>query len=542
MKDRMRKYTGWTLIILLTHSLSIYSGEWLPRRRPVAVSYSDRSTTHTYRAPVASSHAPIPAQYGVILEAPVRRSRYSQPVKRKTSSFAEGRRWGQPRYRGQSNDIPVPILTTEGQPKTLPMPKADESAKPTPKATANSSPQTPPLFKTTPYATSHPNTGGPVVISQPVAQPTCNDCWWQNSKANGDHLTPIEYFQNPFNNRWTIRAEAVRWRLQEDEFPTLATQGVASAFNPVPAALGQPSTQSILGGDLGGDGLDGGQLTIGWWLDPNHGFGLEGRAMHIQNDWQVQSVASTGLPILGVPFFNANTGAEAAALVAQPGVSSGSVTASFRSRLWAAEANIRTNHLIGPCSKLDLIAGFRAMGLEEEFSLSVQSLTQGANPTLTQSLDRFATRNRFYGGQIGAVAEFLRGRWSLEISTKAAIGNTKQWVDIAGMSSIQTAGMNPVGLQNGIFARPSNIGTYSRNELSWISELGVSVGYQLTDCLKVMVGYDLLYWSNVARPGDQFDRVVDPTNPTAPGSRPQPRFDDAGFWAQGVRAGLEFRY
>ena len=40
-------------------------------------------------------------------------------------------------------------------------------------------------------------------------------------------------------------------------------------------------------------------------------------------------------------------------------------------------------------------------------------------------------------------------------------------------------------------------------------EIGFTLGYDLTSRLKATVGYTLLYWSNVARPGDQIDLNVD---------------------------------
>jgi hypothetical protein len=61
------------------------------------------------------------------------------------------------------------------------------------------------------------------------------------------------------------------------------------------------------------------------------------------------------------------------------------------------------------------------------------------------------------------------------------------------------------------------------------------------------VGYNFLYWSNVIRPGNQVDRVINPNLlPPANGlggpNRPTFEFHGSDFWAQGVSFGLEFRY
>jgi hypothetical protein len=67
----------------------------------------------------------------------------------------------------------------------------------------------------------------------------------------------------------------------------------------------------------------------------------------------------------------------------------------------------------------------------------------------------------------------------------------------------------------------------------------------------VFAGYDFLYWSNVARPGNQICLNVDergiPTGgPFTPGFRASfpapPLFTESSFWAQGVSFGLKLRY
>jgi len=62
--------------------------------------------------------------------------------------------------------------------------------------------------------------------------------------------------------------------------------------------------------------------------------------------------------------------------------------------------------------------------------------------------------------------------------------------------------------QGGLLALPSNIGTQTRNRFAVIPELGVKVGYQLTDHIRVYAGYNFLYASSVVRPGNQIDPVI----------------------------------
>jgi len=99
--------------------------------------------------------------------------------------------------------------------------------------------------------------------------------------------------------------------------------------------------------------------------------------------------------------------------------------------------------------------------------------------------------------------------------------------------------------------------------ISVVPELGINIGYQITDHLRAYVGYNVIYWSDVVRPGDQIDRVINTTqlpNPTLvvngvivppqPNTpllnpalrRPAFSFNGSDFWAQGVNFGLEFKY
>jgi hypothetical protein len=68
----------------------------------------------------------------------------------------------------------------------------------------------------------------------------------------------------------------------------------------------------------------------------------------------------------------------------------------------------------------------------------------------------------------------------------------------------------------------------------------------LTSCLRVTAGYTLLYWSGVARPGDQIDLDVN-LSQVAPNimvgpARPEFRWVGSDLWVQGLSAGLHYRF
>ena len=102
----------------------------------------------------------------------------------------------------------------------------------------------------------------------------------------------------------------------------------------------------------------------------------------------------------------------------------------------------------------------------------------------------------------------------------------------------------------GFLASGSNSGDYTRNVFAVVPEVGVNVGYQVTDHLRAFAGYTFLYWSSVVRPGDQIDLGLSGTqiptdsryNPTAGPARPAVLLRDTSFWAQGINVGIEFRY
>src|SRR5262249_17255125 len=95
----------------------------------------------------------------------------------------------------------------------------------------------------------------------------------------------------------------------------------------------------------------------------------------------------------------------------------------------------------------------------------------------------------------------------------------------------------------------ANIGKLTKNEVSVVPQLGVNIGYQLTENIQIFGGYTFLYWTHVVRPGDQIDTVLDVnripnfgTAPTATSVRPLVTFNQTDFWVQGVSIGVAFSW
>jgi hypothetical protein len=131
------------------------------------------------------------------------------------------------------------------------------------------------------------------------------------------------------------------------------------------------------------------------------------------------------------------------------------------------------------------------------------------------------------------------------------VGNVKQEVMIQG-TTVSTLPNGTVVLPNpgvgGLLAQRTNIGTYTRNEFGIVPELGATLGYQVTQHLRLTAGYSFIYWSNVVRPGDQIDTTVNPNlmppeNPVETAFlNPRFAFQQTDYWVQGLSLGGEYRW
>jgi hypothetical protein len=257
---------------------------------------------------------------------------------------------------------------------------------------------------------------------------------------------------------------------------------------------------------------------------------------------------------LARPFFNLNLGGEDAQIGVFPGVATGSVSANLYSRLWGGNGDFRANLCAGCNYRVDLLGGFRYLDLRESLQITEDLNVLPTSATFAGShilvSDRFGTHNQFYGAEIGTMAEYRTGPWSVDLRTKVAVGNTHQVVDINGFQNITSPAGATSTFTGGLLALATNIGRSSRDHFTLVPEVGLNVGYQFSEHWRAFVGYDFLYWSHVLRPGDQIDRGLDvtfipnfPTNLMPTGQvRPAVPLKETGFWAQGVNLGVEFRF
>jgi hypothetical protein len=365
-------------------------------------------------------------------------------------------------------------------------------------------------------------------------------------------------------HRWWVDGEYLLWKIKDGPIPgPLVTTG--SLADPVPGALGQPSTVVLYGQDeLDYKPSSGFRLMFGGWFDRQglfgfeaDGFMLETHTIHFE-----ANADDAGSPFLARPFISTLDGRQQAAIITAPTAALGGIDIFSDSRFWGGEGDFLVGGLVtGPGTRFDLLAGFRYLGLKDELRFS-QSSTLLANgqaffdgdlvlaPDIISIRDLFETLNQFFGGQVGLRGETRWGPLTLGGVAKAGIGSTRQDVKITGHTALtDSTGLTHLR-QGGLYSQDSNIGWYNRDEFSFVGELGVRLGWQIFSFLNAHVGYTLLYWDNVARPGDQITQVINPriapTNSVGPGPllplQPSHVYRSTNFWAQGLTVGFELRY
>jgi len=417
----------------------------------------------------------------------------------------------------------------------------------------------------TPLPAPAPVAGAPVA-SAPAAAPTggvvprlTDWCCTPGAPAEGGSYSDgagLGYAYDGvgmIGSKFYFRAEYLLWWLKGPDLPVLVTTSPFASQG----ILGNPGTVVLYGGTTEEfDPFHGGRFTIGWWCDPCNRWGIETTAFFLGQQKLKFDASSEQYPLLGRPFFNINLGVEDAELTAAPGIATGTVTIRHPTSLWGIETNLRCAPRCGGWfSNCQWFVGTRYLDLGEGLTIVEDVTVVGdVDPPAMQGDraivgDEFLTRNQFIGGQVGFDAEWRWNRWVLNVKPKIAIGVNHQTVKIDGYQSVQRGGAT-LPFVGGLLALPSNIGRHERNRFAVVPELGVNLGYQITDNLTATIGYTFMYWTNVVRPGDQIDRVLDinqipnfrPPAPAAPQRRPVVPFKESGFWAQGMNLGLEYRY
>ncbi len=353
---------------------------------------------------------------------------------------------------------------------------------------------------------------------------------------------------------WYGEADLLIWWLKGNPAPPL----VATSPDGTP----RPDAAVVPGADVlvGGRGIDdnyrpGVRITLGRWLDPCQYTGVEATWFNVgdgANSGNFYGDSNT-YSILGRPFYDIGLGLENAQLVAFPNVVEGSIETVTESDLNSVSVLLRRNLSDDCCRRIDLVGGYRYVRFREALSIyeSIVSIDPGGLVpvgTTFDVLDVFGVENDFHGGEIGLDTLFRRGCWDFNVLTKLAIGNMHQTALIDGLTIIDMPYSDPTVGAAGVLAVQSNRGTTSWDEFALIPELNLGVRYHFSERLSLALGYSLLWITDVARTGQQIDRVINTTQwpvnggvPIGP-ARPEVLNGHSDMWVQGLNLGVVFEY
>src|SRR6516162_7333994 len=330
-------------------------------------------------------------------------------------------------------------------------------------------------------------------------------------------------------DRYWVDAAVLGWKIGNAPQPTpLVTAGSLAA--PFPGALGQPGTSVQIGGTSASLPMElGGRLALGTWIERAAGLGIE-----IGGFVLTPATTPNGMPgsaTYAVPVFDlsgyTSGGAPGQSVYVLPGPFpngpgfTGAMQRTMSAQMAGAElVGIYRLH-DDRALTVEALAGYRWLQLTERLDFDVQTAGVAGSSNAGQmfgSHDGFHARNSFNGAQIGMRAEAQYAGFVLRASLKGALGDMYRGLSVEG-SSATTAGtlFFPVSggagstLGGGIFAQPSNIGTYGSHQLAGVAELGVRTGYRVTEALIPYVAYNALYVGSIIRPGDAMNPAINTT-------------------------------
>ena len=176
-----------------------------------------------------------------------------------------------------------------------------------------------------------------------------------------------------------VRAEALLWWTKGGQIPPLLTTSPDGTPQAQAGVLGQPGTVVLLGNqELNNDFRAGGRISFGTWLDACDNFGVEFSYLGLGQSIDQFTMTSTGSPILARPFFNADTGAEDAHLIAYPDLLQGTFSCTSTSDFQVAEFLMRRAIARACGYRIELLAGYRFQQLAEGLDIADTSARRPA--------------------------------------------------------------------------------------------------------------------------------------------------------------------
>lgn len=370
-------------------------------------------------------------------------------------------------------------------------------------------------------------------------------------------------FRSEILGRLWVDADYLLWATSAVGLPALATSSPSGTSLTDVGVLGRPGTRVAFGaGDADGPMRSGGRITAGYWWEPSQQRGVEAGWFGLTSATDAVNLESAGgSPWLARPYRDASTGMEAAVVVPPPGIIPSDLSLleqSISARQTAAFSGVDVlyRHAIASerLHRRYLVGGWRFFMLEDSLSITQEAVVTGASGDPSEqsisASDSFRSLSLFNGGEFGVVERWWRGRMSLEVLGKVALGASSVSTTIDGMTAVtdtDSAGTVVTdSFRGGLLAQPTNIGYFKESLFAAAGEFGVAADYALWSQCRLSLGYTLIWWTTVGRAADQVDRTVNTSQlgggslvgPADPGFHPR----TTDFWAQGITLGLEYQF
>lgn len=350
---------------------------------------------------------------------------------------------------------------------------------------------------------------------------------------------------NLFGGGFWVDMDFLLWWRDERSFPALLTT------QPNNGVL--PGATVLFGGSVDESARPGGRVELGLWLDPCQRTAVGLRYLGMADAAIASEYTSNDVNFLARPFLDVST--NPATPTAFPIINAfadlpttGRLGLRTESQFQTGDVFVSWTLRRSPCASFGFLAGYQMAQIDE--SLAIESLTQSGVGTGAQSLavsDLFAAENEFHGGIFGLRGDYRCGQFGVELLGRFGFGNMRQSILIAGSTTSTDASGATSTRDSGLLAQSlTNGGLHQQDKFSYMNEAGVKLAFYPREQLKLSIGYSLMYWSSVVRPGHEIDTSIDgrllTALPPTDATRPAFAFHPTDYLAHGLTFGAELQY
>ena len=349
-----------------------------------------------------------------------------------------------------------------------------------------------------------------------------------------------------------VKGDWLYWSFRNVPVPPLIVTGNPAL--PGAAIPGGGNITPLVGPSRDLGAFSGARLTLGRWFDPDGELGWEASGFIFGRNGSADYFYGSPARVLSVPVIG-TTGGPAAYDFSFPDRFAGNLGVTTSSRLLGAEGLLLHRWYGNGCLSFDSLFGYRFLLLNESLNLLGRTQSAGALATfggqnlpagvVVTTSDSFRTQTQFHGIELGGRLEGRRDMFTVTVWGKGAAGINVYTLRTEGNTTASGFDITK-SLPGGVRALPSNFGRDTNTDFSLVGETGIELGLQATKHVSIRVGYNLLFWTNVLRPGNVISPVVTlsqvPIDPgysatPVPNAQPVPTFRTSDFLAQGLTLG-----